>query len=66
MLQTDHDGALGVAFDDETSLSLNANTRITISNFIYQEGNAGNAGLLERGARYADILRRTCRQDQVT
>lgn len=46
VLQTGHDGTLGVAFDDETSLSLNTNTRITISNFIYQEGGAGNAGIL--------------------
>jgi hypothetical protein len=46
VLQTSHDGALGVAFDDETTLALGANTRITVNNFIYQSGGTGNAGVL--------------------
>jgi hypothetical protein len=46
VLQTGPDGALGVAFDDETTLALGANTRITVNNFIYQSGGTGNAGVL--------------------
>jgi hypothetical protein len=46
VLQTGHDGALGVAFDDETSLALSANTRVTVNNFIYRDGAAGNTGFL--------------------
>jgi hypothetical protein len=46
VLQTSHDGALGVAFDDETTLTLGANTRVTVNNFIYQSGGAGNTGVL--------------------
>ena len=47
LLQTGHDGALGVAFDDETTLALGANTRVTVNNFIYQDTGTGNAGLLQ-------------------
>ncbi len=46
VLQTGHDGALGIAFDDETTLALNANTRVTVNNFIYQDRTAGNTGFL--------------------
>jgi hypothetical protein len=46
VLQTGHDGALGVVFDDETSLVLSANARVTVSNFVYQSGATGNTGLI--------------------
>jgi hypothetical protein len=46
VLQTGNDSALGVAFDDETTLALGANTRVTVNNFIYQSGGVGNAGVL--------------------
>lgn len=46
VLQTGQDGALGVAFDDETTLTLGGNTRVTVNNFIYRSGGAGNTGVL--------------------
>jgi len=46
VLQTGHDGALGVAFDDETSLVLSANARVTVTNFVYQSGGTANAGII--------------------
>ncbi len=42
-LATGADSALGVTFDDQTTFSLSANTRIVVNEFIYQEGGAGNA-----------------------
>ena len=42
-LETAVDSTLGVTFDDETTFSLSANTRIVIDQFVYQEGGNGNA-----------------------
>ena len=42
ILQTDVNSSLGVTFDDETTFSLSANTRITIDSFVYQQGGHGN------------------------
>jgi len=42
-LQTGADSALGVTFDDETTFSLSADTRIVINEFVYQDGGSGNA-----------------------
>lgn len=42
ILQTDVNSALGITFDDETTFSLSANTRIVIDSFVYQEGGHGN------------------------
>ena len=42
-LQTAVDSTLGVTFDDETTFSLSANTRIVVDQFVYQEGGNGNA-----------------------
>lgn len=42
-LVTGPDGALGITFDDQTTFSLSANTRIVVDGFVYQEGGAGNA-----------------------
>jgi hypothetical protein len=42
-LATALDSALGVTFDDETTFSLSANTRIVVDKFIYQEGGNANA-----------------------
>jgi hypothetical protein len=42
-LQTAADSTLGVTFDDETTFSLSANTRIAVDKFVYQEGGSGNA-----------------------
>ena len=42
-LETGADSALGVTFDDETTFSLSADTRIVVNEFVYQEGGSGNA-----------------------
>jgi FecR protein len=42
-LATGIDSALGVTFDDETTFSLSANTRILVNEFVYQEGGTANA-----------------------
>jgi FecR protein len=42
-LATGVDSALGITFDDETTFSLSANTRIVVNDFVYQEGGSGNA-----------------------
>lgn len=42
VLQTGTNAALGVTFDDETTLSLSANARIVIDEFVYEKGAKGN------------------------
>ena len=42
-LQTDLNSTLGITFDDETTFSLSANTRIVVDKFVYEEGASGNA-----------------------
>jgi FecR protein len=42
-LETGASSALGVTFDDETTFSLSADTRIVVNEFIYQDGGSGNA-----------------------
>jgi hypothetical protein len=44
-LQTDVNSSLGISFDDETTFSLSANTRIVIDAFVYQQGGSGNNAL---------------------
>ncbi len=43
VLATGANSSLGVTFDDETTFSLSANSRIVIDEFVYQEGGSGNA-----------------------
>ncbi len=42
-LQTGLNSTLGITFDDETTFSLSANTRIVVDKFVYEEGASGNA-----------------------
>lgn len=42
-LETGAESALGVTFDDETTFSLSADTRIVVDRFVYREGGGGNA-----------------------
>jgi hypothetical protein len=42
VLQTDANSSLGITFDDETTFSLSANTRIVIDSFVYQQGGRSN------------------------
>jgi len=44
-LQTGLNSTLGVTFDDETTFSLSANTRIVIDEFVYRQGGNANAAL---------------------
>jgi hypothetical protein len=47
VVQTDVNSALGITFDDETTFSLSANTRIVIDAFVYQQGGNGNSALFK-------------------
>ncbi|HEX3937174.1 MAG TPA: FecR domain-containing protein [Xanthobacteraceae bacterium] len=42
-LATGAESALGITFDDETTFSLSADTRIVVNEFVYQENGTGNA-----------------------
>ena len=42
VLETGASSSLGVTFDDETTLSLTANARIVVNEFVYEEGGKGN------------------------
>ena len=44
-LATAADSTLGVTFDDETTFSLSANTRIVVNEFVYQDGGNANAAV---------------------
>ena len=45
MLQTNVDGTLGITFDAETTFTLKPNTRLTVDEFVYQEGGTDNAAI---------------------
>ena len=45
VLQTNVDGTLGITFDDETTFTLKPNTRLTVDEFVYQEGGTDNAAI---------------------
>lgn len=45
VLQTSANTTLGVTFDDETTLSLTANARIVVNEFVYQVGSKGNTAV---------------------
>jgi len=42
VLQTGANGTLSVTFDDDTTFNLTAGTRVTVDEFIYEEGKKGN------------------------
>jgi FecR protein len=45
ILETGPSSTLGITFDDETTFSLSANTRITVDEFVYQQSGSANAAL---------------------
>jgi hypothetical protein len=51
VVQTDINSSLGITFDDQTTFSLSANTRIVIDAFVYSEGGAGNKALFNDSPR---------------
>src|SRR5882724_5235965 len=46
-LQTSANSSLGVTFNDATTFKLTANARITIDNYVYQDGGKENAALFD-------------------
>jgi hypothetical protein len=42
VLATAANSTLGITFDDQTTFSLSANTRIAVNEFVYREGSGGN------------------------
>ena len=46
VLATGTNAALGVTFDDETTLSLSANARIVVDDFVCEKGTKGNKAVL--------------------
>lgn len=63
ILQTGANSSLGVTFDDETTLSLNANARVVVNEFTYEEGGKANKAVINiaRGtvAFVASLVART-------
>jgi len=43
VLQTGVDGTLGITFDDDTTFTLEPNSRIAVNDFVYRRGGADNA-----------------------
>jgi hypothetical protein len=56
VLQTDVNSTLGITFDDETTFSLSANTRIVIDSFVYQQGGRGNLASFNVAAGTASFV----------
>jgi hypothetical protein len=46
-VQTAAGSALGVTFNDATTFNLKANSRMTIDNYVYEEGGKQNAGVFD-------------------
>ena len=49
MVQTSAGSSLGITFNDATTFHLSANARITIDNYIYEDGGKHNAGVFDIG-----------------
>jgi len=47
VVQTSAKSSLGITFNDATTFNLTANAKITIDNFVYEEGGKKNAALFE-------------------
>ena len=56
ILQTALASSLGVTFDDETTFSLSANTRIAVDAFVYHQGGTGNAATFHVAAGTAAFV----------
>ena len=56
VLQTDANSSLGITFDDETTFSLSANTKIVVDSFVYQEGGRGNLASFNVAAGTASFI----------
>jgi hypothetical protein len=47
VLQTSANSTLGITFNDATTFNLTANARITVDNYVYQDGGKQNAALFD-------------------
>jgi hypothetical protein len=47
VLQTSANSSLGVTFNDATTFHLSANSRITVDNYVYEDGGRQNAALFD-------------------
>ena len=47
ILQTSANSTLGVTFNDATTFNLTANARITVDNYVYEDGGKQNAALFD-------------------
>jgi FecR protein len=56
VLQTALSASLGVTFDDQTTFSLSANTRIVVDEFVYHQGGTGNAATFSVAAGTAAFV----------
>jgi len=46
-VQTSSNSTLGITFNDSTTFNLSANSKITIDNYVYEEGGAKNAAVFD-------------------
>jgi FecR protein len=56
VLATAANSSLGVTFDDQTTFSLSANTRIVVNEYVYQEGGHGNFAAFDVAAGTAAFV----------
>ena len=55
-LSTGPNSALGITFDDQTTFSLSANTRIVVNEFVYTEGGQNNSASIALGVGTAAFV----------
>ncbi len=48
-VQTSSSSSLGITFNDATTFNLSANAKITIDNYVYEDGGKSNAGIFDIG-----------------
>jgi hypothetical protein len=56
VLSTGANSALGITFDDQTTFSLSANTRIMVNEFVYEENGQSNAASIAVGVGTAAFV----------
>ena len=64
VVQTAANSALGITFIDATTFNLKASTKITIDNYVYEDGGKSNAAHLRRREGHRRFRRRLGGQDR--
>jgi len=49
VVQTSSNSSLGITFSDATTFNLSANSKITIDNYVYEDGGRQNSGIFDIG-----------------